>query len=117
MISLLKILKETYPPETKEQRNKRWIEGNKIPVDEKGRVILYHGTPKKNVKLIKQNGFKEGTMFADDYASAEHYAKRDRELSAKSIYVFKVHLPLDSFRVSAGIFAIADKNIEYNITQ
>lgn len=82
---------------------KDWLERHNAQLDNSGRLIAYHGTTASNAKLIKQNGFKEGSYFSLRKEYSQRWGK----------YVFTVHLPMDAIDfVASDIVAI--RPIAYN---
>ena len=40
-----------------------WLKRHNAKFDNKGRVIAYHATSRKNVQKIRMDGFREGSYF------------------------------------------------------
>ena len=72
--------------EENDEWKRDWLERHNAPLDEKGRLVAYHGTTPNNSKLIKQNGFKKGSYFS----LRKEYSKN------WGIIILKVALPLDA---------------------
>ena len=78
-----------------EEYRKSWLERHKAIV-ENGRLLAYHGTPIKNLKSIKQNGFKYKTYFSLRPEYSKQIASRYHDTPEDKVVVIKVWLPLDA---------------------
>ena len=91
------------------EKGKDWLERHGAKFDEKGRVIAYHGTLKKNVPVIKKNGFKSHAYFSLKSDYSRRIVSIYKNVSEDKVYVFEVHLPLNLIDfVASDIFAISD---------
>lgn len=110
MIKLKSLLKES----TNEYKFD-WIERHR-GIIENGKLIAYHGTPKKNLKFIKENGFKPHSYFSLRKEYSRRIASIYQNIPENKIIVLMVKLPLDSIDfVASDIFAI--KTILFKETQ
>ena len=100
MIKLSTLIKES----TDEYR-KNWLERHNAVV-ENGRVVAYHGTPKRNLKSIQQNGFKPHSYFSLRPEYSKRIASTYQDVPENDVVVLKVKLPLDSIDfVMSDIFS------------
>jgi hypothetical protein len=91
-----------------------WLERHRAKLDEKGRIIAYHGTPTRNLPSIKKNGFRPHSYFTlrPEYAKSIATTYHD----TKNVTVIEVHLPIDAVdMVMSDIYAL--KTIPFGDTQ
>jgi hypothetical protein len=81
--------------QTDEEYRKSWLERHEAEFDERGRLIAYHGTPTKNLKSIKQNGFRYKSYFSLRPEYSQFMAHRYHDTPKEKVTVLKVHLPLE----------------------
>jgi hypothetical protein len=86
-----------YAEWTQEEKNHDWANRNKLPIDERNRVRLYHSAPEETAKIIAKDGLRGGSFLTDDKATAMQQAGRDRGLKAGELAVFEAWVPLGSF--------------------
>lgn len=91
-----------------------WIERHR-GILEDGRLVAYHGTTKKNLKSIKENGFKSHSYFSLRPEYSRRIASTYQNVPENKIVVVTVKLPLDSIDFVAGnIFSL--RTIEFKET-
>ena len=97
-IKILGIEKDDFKPKllesTEEYRND-WLFRHKATV-ENNRVLAYHGTPTKNLKSIKTNGFRTNTYFSLRPEYSKLIAATYHDISDDKVTCLKVWLPLDA---------------------
>jgi len=89
MIKLMTLL------ESAEEYRADWISRHKGIV-EHNRLLAYHGTPIKNLKSIKLNGFKSKTYFSLRPEYSKQIASTYHNTPEDKVAVLKVWLPLDA---------------------
>lgn len=114
MIKLKDLIKENWESDEEHEKWKHdWLQRYKAKFDEKGRLIAYHGTPKKNVKSIKQNGFKKKSYFSLDPNYSKRVSSIYHDTPEDKIFVFEVHLPLDAVDfVASDIYSVRPLEFE-----
>jgi hypothetical protein len=101
---------ESNDPEWK----KDWLERHRAKLDDKGRIIAYHGTPTRNLPSIRKNGFRPRSYFTlrPEYAKSIATTYHDTD----KVTVIEVHLPFDAVdMVMSDIYAL--RNIPFGETQ
>jgi hypothetical protein len=73
-----------------------WMRRRNIQLDSLGRLPAYHGTPTKNLKSIKENGFRSGTYFSLKSEYSKQIASTYHNTPINRITVLEVSLPLDA---------------------
>jgi hypothetical protein len=63
-----------------------WLDRHNANLDEKGRLLVFHGTTPRRVKSIRETGFRKGSYFTLNPSYARHWG----------ISIMKVKLPLDA---------------------
>ena len=85
---------------------KDWLKRYRAKFDDKGRLIAYHGTTRKNARLIKQSGFRPHSYFSLDPNYSRSIASTYHDVPEDKVVVFEVHLPLDAVDfVASDIFS------------
>ena len=114
MITLKSLIKENQ--EEHELWRKDWLERYKAKFDEKGRLIAYHGTTKKNSKLIKQSGFKPHSYFSLNPEYSKSITSIYHNVPIDKVIVFEVHLPLDAVDfVASDIYSTREIKFEETV--
>jgi hypothetical protein len=93
---------------------KDWLERHRAKLDDKGRIIAYHGTPTRNLPSIRKNGFRPRSYFTlrPEYAKSIATTYHDTD----KVTVIEVHLPVDAVdMVMSDIYAL--RNITFGETQ
>lgn len=109
MIKLSQLINES----TDEYR-KSWLERHNAII-ENGRLVAYHGTPKRNLKSIKLNGFKSHSYFSLRTEYSKQIAARYHDTTEDKVVVLKVKLPLDAIDfVMSDIYSV--RVIKYDET-
>jgi len=96
MIKLFSFIKESI-----DEYKKRWLELHNAII-ENGKLIAYHGTPKKNLKLIKMKGFRPHSYFSLKPDYSKQIASTYHDTPENKVVVLKVKLPLDAIDFVAG---------------
>ena len=96
MIKLKSLLNES----TDEYR-KSWLERHNAII-ENGRLVAYHGTPKKNLKSIKMNGFNSHSYFSLKPDYSKRISSIYHDVPENNVIVLRVKLPLDAIDFIAG---------------
>lgn len=72
-----------------------WLKRYEAEFTPDGRLIAYHGTPTRNVKSIKANGFRKKSYFSLRPEYSKHIAARYHDTPENKVSVMKVYLPLE----------------------
>lgn len=84
-----------------------WLKRHNAQYTDDGRLIAYHGTPTKNIKSIKKNGFKERTYFSLRPEYSKRIASTYHDVPEDKVTVLKVALPLDSINfIMSDIYSL-----------
>jgi hypothetical protein len=97
-IKIKNIEKTIFPTkitESTEEYRKDWLSRHNATI-ENNRVLAYHGTPVKNLKSIKANGFKIKTYFSLRLEYSKQIASTYHDVPENKVAVLKVWLPLDA---------------------
>lgn len=89
MIKLRSLLEST------EEYKTDWLSRHNATI-ENNRVLAYHGTPVRNLKSIKLNGFKSKTYFSLRPEYSKQIAATYHDTPEDKVVVLKVWLPLDA---------------------
>ena len=112
----MKTLYEEVESESDSKWRSDWLVRHNAKFDKVGRLIAYHGTHTKNLKSIKQNGFRSHSYFSLDPKYSKQIASTYHDVPESKVTVLEVHLPLDSVDfVMADIFSV--RIIQYVETQ
>lgn len=115
MISL-KALVEEVESESDSKWRSNWLVRHDAKFDKFGRLIAYHGTPTRNLKSIKENGFRPHSYFSLRSEYSKQIASTYHDVPESKVTVLEVHLPLDSIDfVMSDIFST--RIIKYEETQ
>jgi len=115
MIKLKHLIREENDRDHKAWR-KDWLERHNATFDERGRLIAYHGTPKRNLKSIKNNGFRQGSYFSlkQEYSKRIAVAYHETpETPESDIIVLQVKLPMDAIDFVASDI-VATRPIQFS---
>lgn len=98
-----------------DEKMRDWLRRRNIQLTPDGRIPAFHATLPKNVKSIKQNGFRQGTYFSTNKKYSIEIVANHHDIPLEKVVVFSVFLPFDAVDfVMADLFAI--RPIKYQET-
>ncbi len=101
--------------ENEDEKMRDWLRRRNIQLTPDGRIPAFHATLSKNVKSIKQNGFRQGTYFSPYKEYSIRIVANYHDIPPEKVVVFSVLLPFDAVDFAAGDL-FATRQIKYNET-